>query len=166
MWEHLCWLHGWNTAVLVSSVFWQSIASNYKVQLGKEWSAFVWDNSGMIDTMYRVCVKRTVGNSQSDSCSFVLHHQHIHNQQNGTVALAALYMQHKPWHHSSQTLFPLCLLLLLSCPYENTGFSCQSTVITSCYSYLSPHLGVLLLPGGGRRCLALMNPCRLPKTPL
>lgn len=46
-------------------------------------------------------------------------------------------------------------------------FSLHSLVFTSWSSYLSPCLGVLLLPGGGggRICLALMNPRGLPKTP-
>lgn len=57
------------------------------------------------------------------------------------------------------------LLLLLSCPYESTVFSLHSLAITSWYSYLSPRLGVLLPGGGGRICLALMNPCGLQKNP-
>lgn len=84
------------------------------------------------------------------------------NEQQVAVALAAWYVQHIV---NNSIILARSLLLLLSCPFESTGFSLHSLVITSWYSYLSPHLGVLLPGGGGRICLALMNPCGLPKNP-
>lgn len=71
-------------------------------------------------------------------------------------------------HHTflARIYFTSVSYLLLPLLSHLSESALHSLVIASCYSYLSPCFWVLLLPGGGGwTCLALMNPCRLSKTP-